>query len=53
MKTNDEEYDDDDLGVFVLDKHCEEMERMIKGVGYFLIVIAIVVPIIVVCVLLL
>jgi hypothetical protein len=53
MKIDDEEYDDEDLGVFVADKQCEEMEHMIKGVGYFLMASVIVVPIIVVCVLLL
>ncbi len=52
MKTNDDEYDDDDLGVFILDKQCAEMEQMIKGVGYCLLVVAVCVPIIVVCVLL-
>jgi hypothetical protein len=39
---------DEDLGVFMADKQCEEMEQMKKIVGYFLVVITISVPIIVV-----
>ena len=47
------EYTDEDLGVYVLDKHCLEMEEMIRGVGYCLVITVICVTIIVICVLLL
>jgi hypothetical protein len=46
MKTDDDEYDDEDLGVFILDKHCAEIEQIIKGVGYCLLVVAVCVPVI-------
>ena len=48
-----EQYTDEDLGVFIADEECMKMEQMIKGVGYCLLTIAICVPIIAVCSLLL
>ena len=53
METNEKEYTDDDLGVFILDKQCLEMEQMIRGVGYCLVITVICVTIIVSCMLLL
>lgn len=43
MKT---EYDDEDLGIFILDDQCAEMEQLIN----ILVTFAICVPIIVFCV---
>lgn len=37
---------DEDLGVCIADQQCEQMERMIKCVGCFLLVAAISAPII-------
>jgi hypothetical protein len=37
MDQNDKEYDNDELGVFVLDRECVEMEQMIRWTGWCLI----------------
>ncbi len=38
MKTDVDEYDDEDLGVFITDEECLKMEKMINNVGRVLIV---------------
>ena len=34
-----EQYTDEDLGVFIADEECMKMEKMIKNVGCFLIIV--------------